>query len=216
MMKNIEVKNSREEKLVAATIKRELIKIEEGKKKKDLDNFRYNLSARSYTLRNFFRLRLKSRREKNKKNKIIKNFLKKSDHNMSKYNPYLHDIRFGFIFIKSKKKNAFMTLTNRKMRIVTVKSIGAIKTSDMTSFLYKGKEKISAVAKTKLGSLVSIVAWQKHLRIIDVMIPTRRKLKWFYHPFLKGLRKRAILIRRIFYKNMRPHGYVRKCNKRRI
>jgi ribosomal protein S11 len=121
----------------------------------------------------------------------------------------------GYIFIHTTKRNSFVTLTDNKFEVLTVRSVGSLGSVD-SSVKYKGKKKNSAPAKEEVAKAVVGKALEVGRRIFSVIFKLRERVNYSYLPFIKGFVKRKLLIKNFKWRNPTAHGYVRFRKKRRI
>lgn len=122
---------------------------------------------------------------------------------------------YGYILIHTTKRNSFVTLTDNKFQLKTVRSAGSLGPLD-NSIKYKGKKKNSPTAKEAVAFAVAGKVSETKLHYFYVIFKARERVNSTYLPFLKGLSKKRVVIQALSWRYSTAHGYVRYRKKRRI
>jgi ribosomal protein S11 len=123
-------------------------------------------------------------------------------------------IEFGFVFVRFKNKNVFVTLTDINKKVIKIQSGGKIKHSDIRSKGYK-KYKRSLIAREEIGNDIGKICWEKGIGFINMFWITNRPNKGYSSVGI-GLLQQQVLIGRVYYRVIKGHGEIRAPARRRL
>ena len=103
------------------------------------------------------------------------------------------DIKYGYVFIKIKRRNIFVTVTNIEKRALCVTSGGLVAKNDLRSKNFK-RYKYSLVAREEIGNKIGVFCWENKIRYINMRWTTLLVNRSLISNVIRGLLDSNILI----------------------